>query len=87
MVKLLILKNDFIVIGEHVNDPGNFNTLILKNAALLKTSGQALGYITLQGPVSSTVIDPCGDLEITLNAILISIDCNSEKWVSALTGD
>lgn len=86
MVKLFILKNDFIVIGTYDTEKNtNPGWHYLENAAFMKVSGEALGYITLYGPVKATTIDRCGDIDIPDDSVMMVIDCNETNWIEPLT--
>ena len=49
----------------------------LKDAAVVRAWGttKGLGEIALNGPTSSTKLDPCGTVRFPASSVLFSIDC------------
>ena len=49
----------------------------LTEASVIRVWGTTagLGQIALQGPTKDTVLDPCGDVEVPIRAVVMCIDC------------
>ena len=76
--KICILQRGWVMVGDFVRDG---NDCTLKNANVIRVWGTAkgLGEIALNGPTSSTILDPCGTARFDYLTTIAVLDC-SDKW-------
>ena len=76
--KICILQRGWVMVGDFVRDG---NDCTLKNANVIRVWGttKGLGEIALNGPTSSTILDPCGTARFDYLTTIAVLDC-SDKW-------
>lgn len=72
--QIIVITNGFVLIGDVTVAE---STYIVKEASVIRRWGttKGLGQIALKGPTSTTVLDPCGTVEIEKHATLMRIQC------------
>ncbi|MCK5373764.1 MAG: hypothetical protein KAJ40_00620 [Alphaproteobacteria bacterium] len=77
--QILILQRGWIVVGD-VRKEGNY--FISENTSVIRSWGtkKGIGEIALNGPTSTTKLDPCGVLKAHELATVGIIDCEESKW-------
>ena len=75
MKRIYVLQARWVLIGEVASEIAGVTTL--KDAAVIRAWGttKGLGEIALNGPTSSTKLDPCGTVRFPVSSVLFSIDC------------
>lgn len=58
------------------------NTYTVSNAACVRRWGTkaGLGELAAKGPLSETMLDECGSVEIERRAVIATIPCEGAKW-------
>ena len=77
--RILILQRGWIVVGD-VWKEGNY--FYSDNTSVVRTWGttKGIGEIALNGPTSTTKLDPCGAFSVHELAVVGIIECDGEKW-------
>lgn len=72
--EIIVITNGFVLIGDVTVAE---STYIVKEASVIRRWGttKGLGQIALKGPTSTTVLDPCGTVEVEKHATLMRIQC------------
>lgn len=79
-VKIMILQRGWVMVGRLEK---NGSECKLHNASNIRIWGttKGLGEIAMDGPTSSTKLDPCGGIvEFDYLTVIASISCNESKW-------
>lgn len=77
--KICILQRGWIMVGDFKREG---NDCTLTNASVIRIWGttKGLGEIALNGPTSSTRLDPCGTASFDYLTTIAILDC-SDKWL------
>jgi hypothetical protein len=80
-IRIVILHRGWVVVGRYSDDGA---TATIANASVVRIWGttKGLGEIATGGPTSKTVLDPCGTVRVSVNAIIATLDCEVTKWTS-----
>lgn len=84
-VRICVLQRGWVVVGRYERKDNN--ECVLRGASVIRTWGttKGLGEIAMGGPTPSTKLDPCGgDVRFDYLAMVVSLDCNEDKWNSTL---
>lgn len=76
--KICILQRGWVMVGKFSREG---NDCVLTDASVIRIWGttKGLGEIALNGPTSSTKIDPCGTARFDYLTTIAVLDC-SDKW-------
>lgn len=76
--KICILQRGWVMVGNFLREG---NDCTLTNASVIRVWGttKGLGEIALNGPTSSTKLDPCGTARFDYLTTIAVLDC-SDKW-------
>lgn len=83
--RIVVLQRGWVVVGEV--DTETTEEVVLKNAAVIRRWGttQGLGQIAGDGPTGNTMLDLVPlPLRFHPMTVVLSMDCNAEKWASRL---
>lgn len=82
-VKIVVLQRGWVVVG---NVEENGDEIIVKKANVIRRWGtsKGLGQIAVNGPTEDTVLDPATTVRAHKLAVVLTIDCEPEKWTSHL---
>lgn len=74
-----MLQRGWCVIG---NLTKTEDSVKLADAHVIRAWGttKGIGEIALHGPTKTTILDPCGEVEVHQLAIVLSIKCDDSKW-------
>ena len=78
-MKIVVLHRGWVVVGRHRTEG---NQVVIENAAVIRRWGttKGLGEIATGGPTSNTLLDTCPTIRVHELAVIMTIDCNDEKW-------
>ena len=81
-IRIVILQRGWVMVGRY---SGTGADCKLEQASVIRSWGtkKGLGEI-IQGPTSSTVLDPCGTARFNELAIVATLDCEASKWAQHL---
>jgi hypothetical protein len=82
-IKIVILQRGWCMVGYFSKEGEQCK---LENAAVIRRWGtiKGLGELALKGPLSQTVLDPCGVVTFNELTTIAMIDCEDSKWESQL---
>ena len=81
-IKIIVADRGFVYVGV-MNESTDFITLC--NAKNIRVWGTTKGLGELvNGPVSSTKLDYCGEVAVDYLTVIATIDCQESKWVKKL---
>jgi hypothetical protein len=77
--KIVVLHRGWVVVGD-VRKEGN--EIVVENASVIRRWGttKGLGQLASDGPQSNTVLDAAGTVRANELAVVLTLDCNAEKW-------
>ena len=77
--RIVVLQRGWVVVGDMRQDGPQ---VCVENASVVRIWGSAkgLGEIAAGGPTKNTVLDPCGTVRAHELAIVMTIDCDADKW-------
>lgn len=83
-IRIVVLHRGNIVVGRYEQE--NDNEVVITNPSVIRRWGttRGLGEIAAGGPTPETVLDPCGTVRVHPLAIIMTIDCEAQKWTSKL---
>lgn len=82
-IKIAILQRGWVMIGRFKRDG---EMCSLDNAQVIRQWGTKRGLGELvDGPTSSTVLDPTGHVEFHILTVVAMIDAKEEAWASRLS--
>jgi hypothetical protein len=78
--KICILQRGWVMVGDFFREG---NDCTLTNASVIRVWGttKGLGELALNGPTSSTKLDPCGTARFDYLTTIAVLDCNRGNWV------
>jgi hypothetical protein len=78
-VQILVLNRGWVVIG-NVSESGS--KTIVQNASVIRKWGteNGLGELAQKGKLSNTVLDSCPDITVETVNIVLTMNCNQNKW-------
>jgi len=78
-IQILVLQRGWVVVGE-VHHEGS--EIVVSPSSVVRRWGTArgLGQIAAGGPTAETVLDPAGTVRVHELAVVMSLDCDGEKW-------
>jgi hypothetical protein len=76
---IVILQRGWVVVGD-LTQSGP--TVTIENASVIRSWGttKGIGQLALDGPQSSTKLDPCGTVKTHELAIIATMKCEESKW-------
>jgi hypothetical protein len=81
-IKIAILQRGWVMVGRFER---NGTDCKLHDASVIRKWGTSKGLGQLvNGPLSDTVLDPCGEVQFDSLTIVALIDCKEEKWSGKL---
>lgn len=77
--RIVVLQRGWVVVGDMRQDGPQ---ITVTDASVIRIWGttKGLGEIAAGGPTRSTVLDPCGTVRAHELAVIMTIDCDPEKW-------
>lgn len=77
--KIVVLHRGWVVVGDFSKDG---NEVVVENASVIRKWGttKGLGQLAAEGKLPDTVLDPAGTVRANELAVVMTIDCNQEKW-------
>lgn len=83
-VQILVLHCGWVVVGKRETLTGP--EVVLNNAQVVRRWGttKGIGEIATGGPTRETVLDPCGTVRVHELAVVMTIDCDTDKWAKSL---
>lgn len=78
-IKIVVLQRGWVVVGKYAKEG---HEVIITDASVIRRWGttKGLGEIAENGKTSSTVLDKCGTVRAHEQTVVMSIDCNQDKW-------
>jgi len=82
-VKIVVLHRGWVVVGE-VHAEGN--EVVIDKSSCIRRWGttKGLGEIAQGGPTTKTQLDPMGTVRVHQLAVVLTLDCVSDKWANSL---
>lgn len=82
-VKIVIVDNGFIYIGEVISDDGYY---IITRCANVRKSGteRGLGQIAFEGPTKDTVLDHSPNVVVPKGRVCHFMEVAEDKWMNHL---
>lgn len=79
--KIVVLHRGWIVVGDAKKEG---NEIVVENASVVRRWGttKGLGELAAEGPRPNTVLDPCNTVRAHELAVVMTMDCNAEKWAA-----
>lgn len=78
--QIVVLQRGWVVVGD-VAEVGD--KVIIDNASVIRNWGTTKGLGELvEGPTSSTKLDPAGTVTAHQLAVVFTLDVNAEKWAA-----
>lgn len=79
--KIVVLHRGWVVVGDFKKEG---NEIVVENASVVRRWGttKGLGQLANEGPLENTVLDPTPPVRAHELAVVMSIDCNAEKWAA-----
>ena len=79
--RIVVLHRGWVVVGDFKKDG---NEVIVENANVVRRWGttKGLGELAENGPQKNTVLDPCNTVRANELAVVMTMDCNPEKWAA-----
>lgn len=83
-VRIVVLHRGNVVVGRYSREGDD---IVIRQASVVRQWGttRGLGQIAADGPTATTALDPCGVVRCHYLAVIMTIDCEAEKWTSKLT--
>jgi hypothetical protein len=77
-IRIVILQRGWVAVGRFSQDSSDCE---LEQASIIRKWGteKGLGQL-IAGPLSNTVLDPCGTIRFHELAIVATLDCEASKW-------
>ena len=76
---IVVLQRGWVLVGYLSNDGVNY-TLTSANVIRIWGTTKGLGELALNGPLTSTKLDPTGTVHFHENAIVMTMDTDKKKW-------
>jgi len=82
-IRILVLHRGWVVVGYY---SATDSEVTLRQAAVVRRWGttKGLGEIAAGGPTAATILDACGVVRVHPLAVVLSIQCEADKWTPAL---
>lgn len=82
-IKIVVLQRGWIVVG-NVTHEGD--EVVVSESSVVRRWGttRGIGEIAINGPTTSTILDPVGTVRAHKLAVVLTIDCEPEKWTNHL---
>ena len=84
---IVVIQSGWVFVGIKAPTPANAkpgDIVTLTNAACVRKWGtsRGIGELALSGPLSETVLDPAGTVEVPLHAVHFFIPVDQTKWTA-----
>ncbi len=78
-IQILVLQRGWVVVGEVTKEGSE---VVVSKSSVIRRWGttKGLGEIAAGGPTADTVLDPAGTVRVHELAVVMSLDCDAEKW-------
>ena len=78
-IQILVLQRGWVVVGETKKEGSE---VVVSKSSVIRRWGttKGLGEIAAGGPTADTVLDPAGTVRVHELAVVMTIDCDAEKW-------
>lgn len=77
--QIVVVDSGWVLVGQV--SAKTTDELKLVNACVIRTWGATKGLGELvDGPLKSTVLDPCGTVHVRLSSVKFCIDCDARGW-------
>jgi hypothetical protein len=82
-IRIVVLHRGHVVVGRYERTGED---VVVRHASVIRVWGttRGLGEIAAGGPTAKTVLDSCGTVRVHALAVVLTIDCDGEKWMSKL---
>jgi hypothetical protein len=82
MRQIFVVKLGWVLVGDIGDIVAEAKTTKISNASVVRRWGtdKGLGELAIKGPQKETILDPCGDAEISNHAILFRLTCSEANW-------
>ena len=81
-VRIVIGQRGFVWVGDWTQEG---DEIVLMRAKNIRRAASTKGFGELiSGPLSQTVLDPCGTVRMHRLSVVASYDCDAGKWAEAL---
>lgn len=82
-LRIVVLQRGWVLVGEFSQLKENCT---LENAAVVRIWGttKGLGQLAVEGPTSSTKLDPCPTVNFHELTAVFTLDCKEEAWSGKL---
>jgi hypothetical protein len=79
--QIVIADRGFVWVGD-VEIGGDW--CVISSAQQVRRWGtsKGLGELAANGPLKSTVLDPCGTVRLPMRAVIGLLDCEASKWTA-----
>lgn len=83
-IRIVVLQRGHVVIGRYEQ---HGDEVTIANASVVRVWGttRGLGEIASGGPTAKTVLDPCGTVRVHRLAIIMTLDCEENKWTAKVS--
>ena len=83
-IKIVVLNRGWIAVGKTTE---NGSKTFIRNASIVRVWGtsKGLGEIAEKGPLSDTVLDKCGEIEVETCNVVLVMSCNQENWNNSIS--
>ena len=83
-VRIVVLHRGHVVVGRYERTGDD---VVVRHASVIRVWGttRGLGEIAAAGPTPKTVLDACGTVRVHALAVIFTLDCEGQKWMSKLT--
>lgn len=81
-VRIVVLQRGWVVVGRYAEDG---DEVTVTDASVIRVWGTTRGLGELvDGPTSTTTLDPAGTVRAHRGAVVFTIDANTGKWAGHL---
>ena len=83
-VRIVVLQRGWVVVGRYSEDGEKGQ---LDGASVIRFWGtnRGLGQLAISGPLSGTKLDPCPTVRFHLLTVIMTIDCEAQKWLKVVS--
>ena len=83
-IRIVVLHRGHVVVGWYERSG---DEVTVRNSSVIRKWGttRGLGEIAAGGPTNKTILDPCGVVRCHALAVVMTLDCEAEKWTAKVT--
>ncbi len=84
-IRVVVLQRGWVMVGRFSQDG---ERCLLRGASVVRRWGttKGLGELAAGGPLSSTVLDPCGEVQFHELTVVASIRASEDAWARHCPG-